>query len=85
MANLAERARAIATKARNVTPGKRAIEPPTARDDEPQGSGFPLRSWWTVYRWGGEKADVFVHPPMSQHDVRATFFPDAAGVLPHGI
>ena len=81
MATIAERAAAIAAKARDHADTRRDAKPKAP--DEPTGSGFPLRSWWTVYRWNGEPPlDVFVYPPMGQLDVKATFYPDAAGVFP---
>lgn len=79
--SLTERTAAIAAQARSAADARGTEN--TAEPAEQDGSALPARAWWTVYRWGGEQPlTVFVHPPLTQPQVREHFYPTASGVIP---
>ncbi len=78
---LAERARAIAAKARDVM-GARPTKPIPDHlvgvDDMPPPQ--TPRDRWTVHCWGGHVVDVLVLPAQTQKGMRE-LYPDAGGIV----
>ncbi len=80
-ADIVARAAAIAKQARSARDARGATvpSPPTPKAPPP-----PVRSeWWRVWH-DGDGVDVFVCPPLTRDELRASFYPRATTILTAG-
>ena len=79
--SLADRAKAIAEKARSYADAKGTDKQATAPDDKPTPSESPKRWHWIVHRPNGVASYTILDEPLTQAEVRARF-PESLGAVP---